>query len=165
MTNKLRVLVPFTVLALAGCDPFCKDDFTAREGLLQFSERKAQWQGLGYSSYVLKYSKFCFGCDGAVEITIENGTVQSAVQVSGSGQTQNITDVDLVSFTSVEAVYEYIELLDQSVDFLKIKYDASLGFPEFIEVDPISDRQYCDGSGETVADDQFEYTFEVVLSE
>ncbi len=166
MTSKnFRVLLLSPLLILSGCNPFCEDDFKEREGLTQLSERQGQWDSLGYRDYVLSYTGSCFGCDGTVTVMIENGAIQNALQVNAQGQEANLPDVDTLSFTTVDSIFEYIDARDQSVDVLKVSYDSSLGYPSSVYVDHMTNRQYCDGSGSDTVDDEISYSFEIVLTQ
>jgi len=152
MAKRRKFLAVTALILLGGCHPFCDDDFTQRVGMDQFSERKEQWQNLAIDTYVLKITLQCFCFHPYYEVSVVDGEVVSVQRPTNNGGALANVDEAFITFGTIDAAFEHILQQNESVDILKVGYDASLGYPTSIEIDPMTDRQYCDGSGSSTID-------------
>ena len=159
-----KLFVDLSVWLLNGCAFDCGGTDRERSGVDQLSERSAQWQANKLQNYQLSYSLKCFCMVDTKEITVSNGAIVKVLIKSNTGTlVREVPESEFASYYTVTGLFNLIADKDKTVDRLTVEYDASLGYPTKIDVDPVSQRCDCKGTCSSAADDEFTYVVSVSL--
>jgi len=160
---KKTIILCILMLLLNACD-VCNDT-TERSGIDQLNDRHQQWTTNSIDSYVLRYKVYCFCPIELTEITVTNGEISQIVFKNDIGEvTKTIPSDEYDQYHTVSGLFALIEDIDSSADKLLVEYDATLGFPTIIDVDPHASRCSCDGSCSDVSDDEYKYEISLVVN-
>jgi hypothetical protein len=102
-------------------------------------EATSRWEAAGIDDYTMSYRRTCFCPAYTVQVTVVDGEVTSAEAIEGlPGElpptTQPIPDDE--QFTVEDLFGQAIEAYE-TADRTTVTYDAELGYPTIIDVDPI----------------------------
>lgn len=152
------------VFSLVGCSS-CPNSGDARVGVDNLDEQITQWQEGQIKNYVLTYEKSCFCPSNHIEVTVVDGVIAGVIINKGlAGSEQVVSEAEYAQYYIVGDFFDLITEYDDEVDRLEVQYDASLGYPSTIWVDPHADRNNGDGTCTLAIDDEFSYTIEVNVS-
>jgi len=167
MTSMTRtVFVCCWSLLLSACVLDCGESGDERSGLDQLPDRQSQWQGNQLLNYQINYEMLCFCSLELTEVTVTNGAISKVVVRDHDGAIlREALESEFSQYYAIDGFFDLISLKDNSADKLRVEYDASLGYPTFIEVDPHAQRCDCGGSCSDVADDEYAYKISVSLIE
>jgi hypothetical protein len=112
------------------------------------------WRSQGFTAYRFKFQRtcFCFPIDLSADVTVRDGKVVAAENISDGRGTPDFT-VPLDRFKSIEELHAMIATLHGQAALMQIAWDATLPFPTWI---------YIDGHQPSV-DDEIEYRISDVV--
>lgn len=149
LARGLSLLLP--MLLLAGCSATASDetaDKSAGKAPENLQQAKALWSSKGTSTYQVTVTQTCFcppDLRQPLRVSVSEGEV---IDVEGLQQPIKQPDQLDHSRLTVAGLFSFIEQsADRDPHKLEVDYDASSGFPRWIEYD----------GHEMIADDEFQY--------
>lgn len=140
MTIKLKSGLGFVscLALLSGCNS------DSNRILEELNENRLKWEALNVTSYQFHYTRSCECLKPATQtrqVLVDGGKVASQVIIA----TGEALSLESYSVQSVEDLFDMIAVEEGRADQLQIEYDADMGYPTRVVIDP--DLQ--------VADDEF----------
>ena len=128
------VLLSLPSILLVGCGGGTNPDLNSTVGKL--AAARSRWAGSATRSYAFTVRRSGFlppSVSGPARVTVKNGEVVSVVAAGENS-------IDASAFASIDTIEELFSLvqngLDQKAAALDASYDATLGFPTQIAIDP-----------------------------
>jgi hypothetical protein len=114
------------IAALLACSPN-----TPEEDALE--DARESWEENAPAHYRFVHDEWAFApSDGPVEIEVQDGEVVSALIIETDQPAPASREL------TIEDLFDVIEgELDDEPDAIEIRYDAELGYPESVDVDPL----------------------------
>ncbi len=151
------------VLLLSACALDCGGDNKKRTGMDQWQERQDQWQGNAIRNYLLIYTQSCFCEPQTNEVTVSNGAIARVIVKDFQGNViREAADTEFSQYRTIDGFFALLRDIDKTADELSVIYDAALGYPKQIDVDPYATRCDCRGQCSGVVDDEYGYRLSVM---
>ncbi len=127
----LLALLPF----LAGCVIFTSD---SQDVQTEINEHRSLWDVAAITDYSIRFQNLCFNCLPEflipVRITVRDDTIDTVTDLDSGDP---ITEFTPGVFPTIDVLFDFIQnAIDNAASQIDIRYDAVLGYPTDIDIDP-----------------------------
>ena len=127
----LLALLPF----LAGCVIFTSD---SKDVQTEIDEHRALWDVAAITDYSMRFQNLCGFCGVEflipVRITVRDDTIDTVTDLDSGDP---ITEFTAGVFPTIDVLFDFIQnAIDNAASQIDIRYDAVLGYPTDIDIDP-----------------------------
>ncbi len=124
-------MLPF----LTGCVIFT----SGSKGLqTDLDEHRALWDVAAITDYSMRFQRLCVFCSVdfliPVRITVRGGTIDTVTDIDTEDPIAETTEG---TFLTIDGVFDIIQdAIDQNASEIDVRYDAVLGYPTDVDIDP-----------------------------
>jgi hypothetical protein len=132
---------------LCGCtaeDPLCSRTYDPSGLLSALDENRVKWRSQNVTAYEYDLETVCFCGYRPARVSVKDGAVESAVHLDDGSP---VDQPELDAYPTIEELFDYTEgAVAYHYDFVSATFDANLGYPTDIALDP-----HCDMYDEGIA--------------